>query len=91
VTASKYTSDSIKIFGTLMCGDCYRARHILDTLDIPYDFIDIHESEQARAYVQSINRGNQSVPTILFPDGSTITEPSGDELVIKLNKLTKPA
>jgi mycoredoxin len=54
---------------------------------IQYDWIDIANDEKARAYVEQVNRGNRSVPTIVFPDGSVLVEPSNVELEKKLTSL----
>ena len=50
------------------------------------DFVwcDIEEDKVGCAYVESVNRGNRSVPTILFPDGTVMVEPSEAELEKKV-------
>jgi mycoredoxin len=57
---------------------------MFDQHHIPYRWIDIDKDEKAAKYVESINHGNRSVPTIVWPDGSSLTEPSSDELALKL-------
>jgi mycoredoxin len=52
-----------------------------------YEYIDILRDTQAKNRVREINHGNQSVPTLVFPDGSTLTEPSLSELQLKLEGL----
>lgn len=74
----------IKVYGTTWCYDCRRARMILENNNILFDFIDIDKDVEGRAYVESVNRGYRSVPTILFPDGSILVEPSNNELNKKL-------
>jgi mycoredoxin len=73
------------VYGTTWCGDTIRARRFLDSKNIPYVWVDIDKDPEARKLVESINHGNRSVPTIIFPDGSTLTEPSTSELALKLN------
>ncbi len=51
-------------------------RAALDELGVEYSYVDIHHDEPGRQRVREINHGNESVPTLVFPDGSTLTEPS---------------
>jgi mycoredoxin len=74
----------IVVYGTQWCGDTIRARRILDNNHIVYQWIDIDQDREAAALVQKMNNGFRSVPTIIFPDGSTLTEPSSDTLMKKL-------
>jgi mycoredoxin len=84
-TTSEPRSDRpIVVYGTTWCGDCAMAKRVLEKLSVPYEWIDISGDDQAIAYVESINGGYRSVPTILFPDGRTLTEPSGRELTAAL-------
>ena len=77
----------IVVYGTRWCPDCSRARRVLDGRDISYEYIDINRDKQARATVEEINNGNRSVPTILFPDGEILVEPSKRKLNAKLDDL----
>ena len=74
----------IIMYGTNWCYETRRARAVFDQNNIPYDYIDIDQDMEARKYVESVNRGYRSVPTIVFPDGSILTEPSTSELNRKL-------
>jgi mycoredoxin len=74
----------IVVYGTQWCGDTLRARRILDTNHIEYEWIDIDKDPESAALVQKINNGYRSVPTIIFPDGSSLTEPASDILLKKL-------
>ena len=71
---------SIQVYATAWCPDCRLARLVLDQYGAPYQWIDITDNDEAIAYVTSVNKGNRSVPTIVFPDGLTMTEPSSREL-----------
>ncbi|MHC1784504.1 MAG: glutaredoxin domain-containing protein [Anaerolineaceae bacterium] len=73
------------LYGTTWCGDTIRARRFLDSKNIPYLWVDIDKDPEAWKLVESINHGYRSVPTIVFPDGSTLTEPSTSVLAQKLN------
>ena len=84
------TEEIVIIYGTSWCYDTRRARTAFDTRKIPYKWVDIDKDPEGMAFVKQVNRGNRSVPTILFPDGSVLVEPSETELVSRLN-LLKPA
>ena len=75
----------IVMFSTPWCGDCRRAKRIFAALDVPYTEIDIERDPRAAQLVIQLNNGNRSVPTILFPDGAVLVEPSNAELEAKLN------
>ncbi|MDQ6918718.1 MAG: NrdH-redoxin [Candidatus Dormibacteraeota bacterium] len=70
----------IKVYATTRCGDCRMAKHVLDARSIAYEYIDIDLAPEAAALVQRINGGFRTVPTILFPDGRVLVEPSRLEL-----------
>lgn len=76
----------IIMYGTRWCYDSRRARAIFDELDIPYNWIDIDKDYDARKFVQEVNHGYRSVPTIIFPDGSMLVEPSNEVLREKLTQ-----
>jgi len=77
-------STEIIVYGTVWCGDTRRARTFFDQNKIPYHWIDIDLDKEARKYVESVNRGYRSVPTIFFPDGSMLVEPTASQLAAKL-------
>lgn len=81
------SNQTVTIYGTTWCGDCKRAVRVLNQHQWPYQYIDIEHDDQGRAYVEQVNRGNHSVPTILFPDGSVMVEPSSAALTQKLDSL----
>ncbi|MBN1667310.1 MAG: glutathione S-transferase N-terminal domain-containing protein [Anaerolineales bacterium] len=82
-------NEPVKIifYATKWCPDCTRARKILDQRAVPYIYVDINQDAAGRAYVQQVNQGNRSVPTIVFPDGSILVEPSNQALEAKLESL----
>ena len=77
-------ADTIIMYGTTWCPDCSRAKRVLESNDVPYEWINIEQDAAARTRVQEINGGYMSVPTILFPDGSVLVEPGNKELETKL-------
>jgi glutaredoxin-like protein len=76
--------DELIIYGTVWCGDCRRTRGFLDRNQIVYKWINIDADRDGEAYVYQVNHGNRSVPTIAFPDGSVLVEPSNDQMAQKL-------
>ena len=74
----------IKIYATSWCGGSRRARNIFNENHIEYEWIDIDIDIDAAAFVESVNHGYRSVPTIVFPDGTILTEPSSMVLMKKL-------
>ena len=76
----------IRILGAPWCPDCQRAKQFLDQRQVSYEWTDIDQDEQARAYVRQVNGGKQIIPTIVFPDGSILVEPSNAQLARKLAK-----
>lgn len=83
------TDDKIKVYGTTWCPDCVRAKRVLTDKSVAFDWIDISNDEKARSYVEKVNNGNRSVPTIIFTDGSVLVEPSNRVLEDKLASLKK--
>lgn len=77
----------IEVYGTTWCPDCVRVKQVLAKHLVQYDWADISNDEKARAYVEQVNQGKRSVPTIVFPDGSVLVEPSNAELEKKLASL----
>lgn len=76
----------ITIYSTTWCSDCRRSKRWLDEHGVAYTNIDIEQDEAAAAYVRVLNDGNQSVPTIVFPDGAVLVEPSNAALAAQVAK-----
>ena len=74
----------ITVYGTEWCSDCQRSKTLLDDNNIPYTWSDISNQTEYRDYVKTLNNGYESVPTIVFEDGSILVEPSDKDLSIKL-------
>ena len=81
----------IKMYTTTWCGDCRMAKRCFDAHGISYDSIDIERDARAAAEVLRMNRGMHSVPTIVFPDGSVLVEPSARELAAKCLQEPEPS
>jgi mycoredoxin len=79
----------IRIYGTDWCGDCHRARALFQQRHIPYEWIDPDKESDAEQFVLRVNHGLRSVPTIVFPDGSILVEPSMADLIRKLEAFSE--
>lgn len=67
---------SVTMYTTAWCGYCRRLKRQMDQAGIAYTEIDIEQDERAAAFVMKVNGGNQTVPTVVFPDGTAMTNPS---------------
>jgi mycoredoxin len=68
------------MYTTEYCSDCHRAKAFFEANDIEYMQVGLEGNREATEFVVTVNKGNRSVPTIVFPDGSVLVEPSWDEL-----------
>ena len=76
--------DLIKVYGAGWCPDCRRAKRFLGDQRIPFEWHDIEVDPDGVRTVQERNDGNDIIPTIIFPDGSHLSEPSNEELAEKI-------
>jgi mycoredoxin len=74
----------IQMYTTPWCGYCVRLKAQLQRAGIPFTEIDIEAEPSAADFVMSVNGGNQTVPTVVFPDGSAATNPSLAEVQSRL-------
>jgi mycoredoxin len=80
-------SAQITIYSAAWCGDCRRSKRFLDSKNVAYNYIDIEADQAASDKVIEINGGMRSIPVIIFPDGTHMTEPSDKDLEAKLQAL----
>jgi thioredoxin reductase (NADPH) len=85
----EHPADSIIIYSTVWCPDCKRAKKFFGEQRIPYVNVDIEQDAEAMAFVEKINQGKRIIPTIVFPDGSILVEPSNAQLADKFSLQTK--
>ena len=76
--------DQLTIYSTPWCGYCHRLKGQLDREGISYTDVDIDKQPDAAHIVEQVNEGNQTVPTVVFADGSALTNPSLAEVKRKL-------
>src|SRR3954468_5639327 len=69
-------SGTVTMYSTTWCGYCRRLKGQMDREGITYTEIKIEQDPESAAFVEKANGGNQTVPTVFFPDGSTLTNPS---------------
>ena len=82
------SSHQITFYSADWCGDCFRSKRVLDSYPLKYDLIDIEKDVAATERVIEINGGSRTIPVIVFPDGSHMTEPSDMALTAKLEELS---
>ncbi len=75
---------TITMFTTTWCGYCRQLKKQLARESITYREVDIEEDRAAASFVEQVNGGNRTVPTVLFPDGSAATNPSPAEVRTRL-------
>jgi mycoredoxin len=77
-------SGTITMFTTTWCGFCSRLKSQLDKAGVGYTEVNVEEVDGTSELVMSLNGGNRTVPTVLFPDGSSATNPSLAQVRAKL-------
>ena len=78
------TNAAVTVYTTSWCGYCFRLKTALRANGISYDEVDIEQDATAAQFVGSVNGGNQTVPTVRFADGLTLTNPSAGDVKAKL-------
>ena len=81
------THNQITMYSADWCGDCRRSKRLMDELNVAYTIIDVENDTTAAEKVKEINGGAQSIPVIVFSDGTHLTEPSDNDLKAKLTSL----
>lgn len=79
-------ADQIVIYGADWCGDCRRAKAVLDREGVNYRYVDLVDEPDAAHTAQEIS-GRQNIPVVVFPDGSHMVEPTNKDLLTKLQSL----
>jgi len=75
------TENIVIIYGSDWCPDCSRVKRIFSEAGIKFIWLDVHSKPEYETFVMQTNNGFCSVPTIVFPDGSLLIEPSNEELI----------
>jgi mycoredoxin len=77
-------STTVTMYSTPWCGYCHRLKAQMDREGIDYRVVDIEADPSAAELVMAVNGGHQTVPTLVFPDGSALTNPSVAQVKEKL-------
>ena len=85
--ASSAATAKVTMYSTPWCGYCHRLRSQLDREGIDYEVVDIEQVPDAASVVEQVNHGNQTVPTLVYSDGSAHTNPSVAEVKQKIAAL----
>ncbi|MEV4626003.1 mycoredoxin [Micromonospora sp. NPDC049523] len=81
----------LTMYSTSWCGYCHRLKSQFDREGIAYQVVDIEQDPKAAEYVMSVNGGNATVPTVLFPDGTALTNPSITQVKQRLTPTPTPS
>ena len=81
--------EGVTIYSTVWCPDCKRAKQFFGEQRVAYTNVDIEQDKKAMVFVEKINNGMRIIPTIIFPDGEVLVEPSNAQLAEKLGLTTK--
>ena len=75
-TIATPAAGTVTMYSTTWCGYCRRLKSQMEAAGLTYSEVNIEDDPDAAAYVEKVNGGNQTVPTVVFPDGSAATNPS---------------
>jgi mycoredoxin len=78
------STPTLTMYSTPWCGYCHRLKSQLDREGISYEVVDIERVPEAVQIVERVNNGNQTVPTLVYSDGSSQTNPSVKDVKAKL-------
>jgi len=78
---------AVTMYSTQWCGYCHRLKSQLDREGVTYEVVDIERVPEAAGIVERVNNGNQTVPTLVYADGSAQTNPSVAQVKAKLAEL----
>lgn len=79
----------VTMYSTKWCGYCHRLRSQMDRAGLDYEVVDIEKHPEAASIVAHHNRGNHTVPTLVYSDGTAQTNPSLREVQAKLGSLSR--
>ena len=86
-TTTDTTTATFTMYSTPWCGYCHRLKSQLDREGVAYEVVDIEQHPEAADIVEQVNHGNQTVPTLVYSDGTAQTNPSLAQVQEKLASL----
>ncbi|HYQ66705.1 MAG TPA: mycoredoxin [Actinophytocola sp.] len=85
MTQTPEAPETLTMYSTTWCGYCRRLKSQLERDGIEYTEVDIERTPGAAEFVMSVNGGNQTVPTVHFPNGKALTNPTLAQVKAELN------
>jgi thioredoxin reductase (NADPH) len=82
-------SNQLTVYGTAWCSDCKRTKRFLGEQRVQYKWVDVDEDPEGLRYIERVQNGGHSVPTLLFSDGKILIEPTNAQLANKLGIATR--
>jgi mycoredoxin len=76
----------LTMYTTTWCGHCVRLKRGLKAAGIGFHEVNIEEDHASAKLVMTVNGGNMTVPTVVLPDGTTLTNPALDQVQARLAK-----
>ncbi len=80
---------AVTIYTTTRCGYCFRLKKLMQREGIEFAEVDIETDDSAAELVMSANGGNRTVPTLVFADGTALTNPSIDQVKAQLDRASE--
>jgi mycoredoxin len=80
-------TSAVTMYTTDWCGYCMRLKKLMQREGIDFAEVNIETDESAAELVMQANGGNRTVPTLVFADGSALTNPSIDQVKVQLAQL----
>ena len=80
---------AVTMFTTQWCGYCVRLKKMMQREGIEFAEVNIEHDAQAAELVMQANGGNRTVPTLLFTDGTALTNPTIDQVKAQLGQLSE--
>ena len=80
---------SVTMYTTTWCGYCFRLKKLMQREGIPFAEVDIEADASAAEVVMAANGGNRTVPTLVFTDGTALTNPSIEQVKTQLERTSQ--
>jgi mycoredoxin len=80
---------AVTMYTTTWCGYCFRLKKLMQREGIEFAEVDIERDDSAAELVMSANGGNRTVPTLVFADGTALTNPSIDQVKAQLDRASE--
>lgn len=85
------TNTKIQFYSADWCSDCKRSQKLLDDHHVEYEYLDTEANPEYAKHAERLNKGQKRIPTIVFPDGAILVEPTDSELMDKLGLTKHPS